>query len=66
MREMRNVNLKYSEDGRLLTIEVDLTKDLGPSSTGKTSIVATTGGNVPLDGPAGRIRMALNVFKYER
>jgi hypothetical protein len=37
---MKNVEMKV--EGRFLTIKVDLTKDFGPSSSGKT-IVAVNG-----------------------
>jgi hypothetical protein len=34
------------KEGHFLTIKVDLTKDFGPSSSGKTIIIASTEGNV--------------------
>ena len=33
-------------EGNILTIKVDLTKDFGPSSSGKTIIIASTEGNI--------------------
>ncbi len=45
---MKNVDFKINDN--ILTITVDLTKTYGPSSTGKTIIVATTEGNFPLPG----------------
>jgi hypothetical protein len=41
-------NVKLTVEGKKLVIEVDLTQELGPSSSGKTTIVATTGGNAPV------------------
>ncbi len=45
---MKNVELKV--DGTTLTISVDLSKEFGPSSSGKTTIIATTEGNVSIPG----------------
>ena len=36
---MKNVHM--SVDGNILTITVDLSKDFGPSSSGKTIIIAS-------------------------
>ena len=41
---MKNVELTI--EGTILTIKVDLSKDFGPSSSGKTTIIASTEGNV--------------------
>jgi len=43
---MKNVEL--SLDGTILTIRVDLSQIFGPSSSGKTTIIASTEGNVPV------------------
>ena len=48
--------------GSILTIEVDLSKDFGPSSSGKTTIIASTEGNAKIDGFEG-YRVGLNVYK---
>src|SRR5579875_1487574 len=45
---MKNVEMRV--DGNILTIKVDLTKEFGPSSSGKTTIVASTEGNVDVLG----------------
>jgi hypothetical protein len=45
-----------------LRIEVDLRQEQGPSSSGKTIIIATTSGNAPVEGQAG-VLVGLNVFK---
>lgn len=44
---MKNIQFEIQKDK--LTIEVDLTKDFGPSVSGKTIIVASTEGFVGLD-----------------
>lgn len=41
-------NVEFSVNGDILTITVDLTKEFGPSASGKTEIIATTEGNVRL------------------
>ena len=56
---MKNVEL--SVNGDILTIKVDLTKDFGPSSSGKTVIIGTTEGNYPL--PARTEIVGLNVYR---
>ena len=51
-----------SVKGKKLTIEVDLSKEFGESGSGKTIIVASSGGNVAV--PENEdIKMGLNVFK---
>jgi hypothetical protein len=40
---MKNVEMKV--EGNVLTIKVDLSKEFGPSSSGKTIIIASTEGN---------------------
>jgi hypothetical protein len=57
---MKNVEMKV--DGRMLIITVDLTKEFGKSSSGKTTIVATTAGNVTVPGHDD-IKIGLNCYK---
>ena len=55
-------NIEMSVEGDILTIKVDLTKEFGPSSSGKTSIIASTEGNISIPGrEEGKI--GLNVYK---
>jgi len=56
---MKNVELKV--EGHMLTIRVDLTKDFGASASGKTTIVASTEGNV--DVPDHEVKVGLNVYR---
>lgn len=56
---MKNVEL--SVKGNTLTITVDLTKEFGPSSSGKTIIIASTEGNFPL--PEREEVVGLNVYR---
>ena len=66
--ELKNLEMHYSEDGKTLVIEIDLTKDYGASSTGKTNNVATSAGNIPVSAPAGRgdMRLGLNCYEYPK
>jgi len=48
--------------GTVLTITVDLSKDFGKSSSGKSIIIASTEGNVPVPGKE-EIKIGLNVYK---
>lgn len=55
-------NITYKLDGNTLNITVpDVTKNLGPSASGKSQIVAGTGGFVVVDG-AG-VSFAVNVIR---
>jgi hypothetical protein len=57
---MKNVEMKV--DGNILTIKVDLSKEFGLSSSGKTIIIASTEGNADIDGHEGK-KIGLNVYK---
>ena len=54
-------NVKLSVSGNTLTITVDLTQESGPSSSGKTIIIASTEGNFPLPGRTEVV--GLNVYR---
>lgn len=56
---MKNVELTV--EGTMLTIKVDLSQDFGPSSSGKTTIIASTEGNVSL--PEREEKIGLNIYK---
>jgi len=57
---MKNVELTVKDE--ILTITVDLSKEQGPSKSGKTIVIATTGGNQIVPGHADA-RIGLNVYK---
>ena len=57
---MKNVEMTV-EHGTLL-IKVDLTKELGPSASGKSVIIATTEGNMDVPG-APQVKIGLNVYR---
>ena len=49
-------------EGNILHIKVDLTKEFGPSSSGKTIIIASSEGNVAIP-EKEEIKIGLNVYK---
>ena len=57
---MKNIEMRVQENK--LIIEVDLEKDYGPSKSGKTNIVATTAGNVPVPEQDG-VKIGINCYK---
>jgi len=59
---VKNVKMTVSDDRKTLTIVVDLTQDFGPSSSGKTTIVASTEGNADVPDVPG-MKIGLNVYK---
>ncbi len=60
---MKNVVMR--EEGTKLIIEVDLTQEFGPSKSGKTIIVASTEGSVPVPSKP-EIQVGVNVYKSKR
>jgi hypothetical protein len=54
-------NVEMSVEDNILTIKVDLSKEYGPSSSGKTIIVASTEGNVSI--PDREEKLGLNVYR---
>ena len=54
-------NVEMSVEGNILIIKVDLSKEYGPSSSGKTIIVASTEGNVSI--PDREEKLSLNVYR---
>ena len=58
----REENVSMRVDGSVLVIEIDLSQTLGLSSTGKSEIIATTGGNAPVPGHE-EVKVGLNVYR---
>lgn len=54
-------NVEMSVEGTWLTIKVDLSREFGPSASGKTTIIASTEGNVTITGREEKI--GLNVYR---
>jgi len=53
-------NIDAKIDGKILTLTIDLSRDVGPSKSGKSRIVATTSGNIQL--PDGA-KIGLNIYR---
>jgi len=57
-------NVQHKVTGTKLVIEVDLTKERGVSTSGKTIIVASTEGNAKVaEWPKDEMQFGLNVYK---
>ncbi len=56
-------NVEMSMEGSTLVIKVDLTKEFGPSSSGKTVIIASTEGNQTI--PGREEKVGLNVYRKQ-
>ena len=51
-------NVEMTVEGTVLTIKVDLSKEFGPSASGKTTIIASTEGNVTIPNRGERRKSA--------
>ena len=58
-------NMTMAVKGDVLTVTIDLSKEVGPSKSGKTIIVAGTGGNASIEGHEG-FKIGVNVYKYNK
>lgn len=59
---MRNVSMKVN--GSQLVITIDLSAKGEPSKSGKSEVVASTGGNVAIaDSKGNQFKVGVNVFK---
>ncbi len=54
-------NIVATLTGNKLTLEIDLSKEFGPSKSGKTTVIASTNGNKSIIGSDAVI--GLNVYK---
>jgi len=54
-------NIEMNIVGDILTIKVDLSKTFGKSSSGKSTIIASTEGNVSVPGKE-EVKIGLNVY----
>ena len=57
---MENVQVELKDNKAIITI--DLTKELGPSASGKSIVIATTRGNVPIPG-AEAYKLGVNCYR---
>jgi hypothetical protein len=60
---MENIELKV--EGTKLILIVDLSKEIGPSSSGKNTSIASTEGNANVPGFEG-VKVGLNVYKAKK
>ena len=58
-------NIEMSVEGNILTIKVDLSKEFGPSSSGKSIIIASTEGNVSVPN-SEEAKIGLNIYKKKQ
>ena len=61
-----NIFVEVDGEKKTLVIRVDLTHEIGPSGSGKSISVATTGGNQPLIGVGGEAQFYLGMNVYKR
>lgn len=58
-------NVEFQVEGDQLVIVVDLSQEFGESASGKSVIIATTGGNVAVPG-CEDIKVGLNVYRPQQ
>ena len=55
-------------DNGILTLRIDTNKDIGPSASGKTIMIASSGGNkkinVGTEGNEDNVMLGLNIYRY--
>lgn len=62
---MRNIRVHISGEpgARILTLTIDLDAKGEKSNSGKSVIIASTGGNVPVDQRTPDVRLGLNLYR---
>ena len=55
-------NIEMKRDGDKLIITVDLSKDFGESKSGKSKIIASTEGNIKIEG-SNDLYAGINIYK---
>jgi len=58
-------NVQMHLEGSILVIQVDLNQSFGLSASGKSEIIASTGGNVSVPG-CEEVKVGLNVYRPHR
>jgi hypothetical protein len=48
MGKQNSIAYAVNDEGKL-TIEIDTSKEIGPSASGKTTLIASSGGNATID-----------------
>ena len=62
---MGTANVQMEVQGETLVVRVDLTKEYGLSSSGKSVIIASTGGNGAVIGRE-EVKIGLNVYRPQK
>jgi len=63
---VKNIQFRTDpDDPKIILIAVDTSKAYGKSRSGKTTIVASTEGNIPVATAYGDITFGVNVYKYQ-
>jgi hypothetical protein len=60
---MKNVELNHDKKSKKLHITIDLDQCYGDSKSGRTTIVASTEGNVRIDPDQPDLKLGLNLFR---
>jgi hypothetical protein len=64
----KNDSIDMELDDGILTLRIDTTKNIGPSASGKTIMIASSGGNkkinVGTDEAEDNIMLGLNIYRY--
>jgi hypothetical protein len=55
-------NITMTKEGNTLIVKIDLAKNMGPSRTGKTMVIASTQGNISVPGDPA-IKLGVNCYK---
>ena len=57
------MNANMTVKDKVLTITIDLSQDHGPSKSGKSIVIATTGGNISVPDYTPDTKIGLNVYR---
>ena len=60
---VKNIDMDIDQKKQILTIKIDLSKEFGDSKSGKSTIIATTEGNVSLPDGFDDVMIGLNVYR---
>ena len=59
----KNESLEYFvDDAGILTIKIDTSKDIGPSASGKTTLIASSSGNAKINIGDREVFLGLNLY----
>jgi len=62
MGKQNSISYDVDSDG-ILTIKIDTNKEIGPSASGKTTLIASSGGNASIDLTNDRsAKIGLNLY----